>query len=218
VLGGMPRFIWGAIATGVAAAALAIAAAPASATTDRADYDAQVNSICKASNAQQEQFIDSLEQTLHRLDRRAHKLRGKKRQRIEQRIEMLFEQAPSQSLAIVSAELAQLKAVLPAQGDEALVGEWLAKRDLEVQLYVQTIQIEAQIEKIFGKDLFAHNLKRLLKKTRRQDRQLKRLQRQENSLYEQLDAAYKADLELGTELGATYCVTGATGIVTVSGT
>jgi ribosome-associated translation inhibitor RaiA len=214
----MPSFMWGAIATGVAVAALAMAATPARATTDRADYDAQVNSICKVSNAQQEQFIDSLEQTLARLDRRAHKLRGKKRQKIRQREERLFEQAPSQSLAIVSAELAQLKAVLPAPGDEALVSEWLAKRDLEVQLYVQTIQIDAQIDKVYDIDLFAHNYKQLRKKIRRQDRQLKRLRRQENSLYEQLEATYKADLELGTQLGANYCVTGATGTVIVSGT
>jgi hypothetical protein len=214
----MPRSMWGAIAAGVAVTALAIVAAPASATTDRADYDAQVNSICKASNTQQEQFVDSLEQTLHRLDRRSHKLRGKKRRKIEQRIERLFEQAPSQSLAIVSAELAQLKAVSPAAGDETLVGEWLAKRDLEVQLYLQSIQIEAQIDKVFEKDFVAHSYKQLLKKTRRQDRLLKRLQRQENSLYEQLEAANKADLELGTELGATYCVTGATGTVSVIGT
>jgi hypothetical protein len=207
-----------ALALPVLLIATAVLAAPANAATDRADYDAQVNSICKASNAQQEQLIDSFEQTLNRLDRKANKLRGRKRQKIEQRIERLFEQLPSQSLAIVNAELAQLKTVSPAQGDETLVGEWLGKRDLEVQLYVQAIGIEAQIEKVYEKDVFAHSYKQLLKKTRRQDRQVKRLRRQENSLYEQIEAAFKADLELGTELGANYCVTGATGTVIPSGT
>lgn len=195
--------------------ALAIAAAPAYATTDRADYDAQVNPICKSSNAQLEQLITSFQQTFKALDRRANKLRGKKQRKLERQQERLYEQIPFQFLGLESAELAQLKSVLPAPGDESLVRDWLASRELKLSLYQQSIPIEQRIETVYEKPIDANSLKKFERKLKRQDRQVKRLERQLDSLYDQSEAAGKVDLELGTQLGATYCVTQATGSATV---
>lgn len=195
--------------------ALAIAAAPAYAATDRADYDAQVNPVCKSSNAQIDQLITSFQQTFKALDRRANKLRGKKRRKVEQQQERLYEQIPSQFLGVESAELTQLKAIAPAPGDESLVRDWLASRELKLSLYQQSIPIEQRIEKVYEKDIGASSLKKFERKEKRQERQVKRLERQLDSLYDQYEAAGKVDLELGTQLGATYCVTQATGSVVV---
>jgi hypothetical protein len=54
----MPRLVWGAIATGVGVAALALIAAPAHATTDRVDYSDQANPICISANKQTVQVYE----------------------------------------------------------------------------------------------------------------------------------------------------------------
>jgi exonuclease VII large subunit len=195
--------------------ALALVAAPALATTDGPDYDAQVNPVCKSSNAEVEQLFTSFQQTFKALDRRANKLHGKKRRRVEQQQERLYEQIPFQFLALESAELAQLKAIAPPPGDESLVRDWLASRELKLSLYQQSIPIEQRIEKVYEKNIGASSLEKFERKLKRQQRQVKRLERQLDSLYDQYEAASKVDLELGTQLGATYCVTQATGAAVV---
>src|SRR4051794_7013577 len=198
--------------------ALGLVAAPALATTDRLDYADQANPICKSSNTQVEQLITSFQQTFKALDRRANKLHGKKRRRVEQQQERLYEQIPFQFLGLESAELTQLKAIAPAPGDDSLVRDWLGSRELKLSLYQQTIPIEQRIEKVYETDIGASSLKKFERKLKRQQRQVKRLERQLDSLYDQYEAAGKVDLELGTQLGATYCVTQATGsIVAVIG-
>jgi hypothetical protein len=215
VLGGMPRVIRGAIATSVAAAALAIAAAPAVATTDRADYAAQVNPICKSANSQQKQLYEGFEQALDRIDKKRQTARGKKRAKLNARLEKLFSQLPAQSLAIADAEEAQLRQVAAAPGDEALVSDWLGNRQAELEVIRQLNAIEARIEALFERSSTGRNIKALLKHERRIDRKVKRLERHADALYSQLEDLQERNLEEGTELGATYCVTGATGTVTV---
>jgi uncharacterized protein YoxC len=108
----------GLIALAIALVALAIAACPASATTDRSDCAAQVNTVCKSVNTLQKQLFDTFEQTERQLDAKANKLRGKKRRKIQKRAESLFDQLPNQSLAIFATEVTQLAQVPAASGDE----------------------------------------------------------------------------------------------------
>ena len=195
------------IAPAIIGIALAITATPAFATSDRADYDAQVNPICQSANAQEKQLYESFEQTLNRLQ--GKRVRGKKAAKIEKRIERLFVQLPDQSQAILDTEFAQLKNVPPAPGDESLVSDWLAVRQSVADLVRQLNAIEKRIEKLedFEPKRFS------IRKFKRQGRRADRLERKANQLYEQIEALGDRDLELGTRLGATYCVTGATGIV-----
>jgi ribosome-associated translation inhibitor RaiA len=207
VLGGMPRFVWGAIATGVAVAALAMAATPARATTDRVDYDAQVNPICASANAEAKQLYESAEQTFARLDRKADKARGKKRKKLEARSERLFEQLPDLSLAIYFRELDRLKGVPPATGDETLVSDWLTNRQTALDLTAQANRIGKRADRLFTKGFRGHTLKAI----QRWEKKFKKLQQQVNQIYQELEPLNERDIELGTQLGATYCVTFATG-------
>lgn len=202
----------GLIALSIALIALAVAACPASATTDRSDYATQVNTVCKSGNTQQKQLFDNFEQTERQLDAKANKLRGKKRRKIQKRAESLFDQLPNQSLAIFATEVTQLAQVPAASGDEGLVSEWIAGRRSLLDLLTQTNAIELRIEHLFDNVTF-----RSPRGFRKLDRKEKRLQRQANLLYQQIEALAEKDLELGTELGATYCETGATGTIVSSG-
>jgi predicted nucleic acid-binding Zn-ribbon protein len=188
--------------------ALAAVPATAEATTDRADYDAQVNPICAATNSQAKALYASFEQMERALDRRADKAHGKKRRRLEDRADALFSQLDDQNLAIYSAEFAQLKLVAPAPGDESLVAQWLGVQQTLFDLSAQISALEQRQARLFGKNFRKiHSInafKRLEKKGRR-------LSRQEDALYEQLEQVYEQDIELGAKLGASYCVTEATG-------
>jgi hypothetical protein len=198
------------IAPATVAVALAITAAPVFATTDVADYAAQVNPICQSANAQQKQLYESFEQAINRLhDKPA---RGKKGAKIERRIDRLFTQLPIKSQAVLDAEFSQLKNVPPAPGDEGLVSDWLAIRQSELNLGRQLTALEIRIEKLFNFE----PKKLSIRAFNRQDRREKRLEQKANRLYKQLEPLGDTDLELGTRLGATYCVTGATGTVVVA--
>jgi hypothetical protein len=211
-MGGNVRYAQGVTAFALTALALALFAGQASATTDRADYASQANAICKSGNAQQKQLIDTFEQTQRQLDARAKKVRGKKRRKIQKRAESLFDQLPGQSLAIFGNEVAQLTQVPAAPGDEGLVSDWISGRVSLVDLVRQSNAIELRIEHLYDNVVF-----RSPRGFRKLDRKEKRLQRQANSLYQQIRALSDRDLELGTELGATYCVTGATGTLLSAG-
>jgi hypothetical protein len=199
----------GVISVGGVVAVLAVLAAPAQATTDRADYAVQANTICKSSNAQQDQLYESFEQTVKRLNAKEQKARGKKRERIEKRLNVLFDQLPVQGLAIFSTEIGQLAQVAPAPGDEAVVADWIAGRRSLVDLIAQSNAIETRLEHLFDSNRIFHSLRGF----RKLDRKERRLKRQAAALAPQIEALEKKDLELGTELGATYCVTGASGTV-----
>jgi hypothetical protein len=206
VLGGTPRFVWGGIATAVVTAAFAIGASPASATTDRADYAAQVNPICASTNAQIKQLIETFEQELRRLDRKANKARGKKRDKLEARIEQLFTQLPGESLAISYAELAQLRSVNAAPGDDGLVSTWLANRQKILDLSAQANRIQKRADRLINRTFKVHSFRAFTRLTRR----VNALQRKAYQVYEQIEPLADKDVELGTQLGATYCVTEAT--------
>lgn len=199
----------GAIALAIAMIALAITAVPALATSSRAEYDDQVNPICQSANTQAEQLLQAFEQQLRGLE--GKQVRGKKARRLRKKIDRLYNQLPSQWLAIFQSEFEQLKAVPPAPGDEGLVSDWLGNRGRLLSLTAQLFEVERQLEKLYDGVHRAHSLRAFKRLLKRQERQEKRLEALNESLYEQLESASKIDLELGTRVGATYCVTGATG-------
>jgi ribosome-associated translation inhibitor RaiA len=187
--------------------ALAITVTAAYATTDRTEYAAQVNTICRSANAQQKQLYEAFEQAIDRLDAKEKKARGRKVAKIEQAIERLFNQIPVQSLAIADAEHAQVKQIAPAPGDEALVSEWVGINQSVLDLNRQIQAIERRAERLFDAPFKGHSIRAFGKRDRKQ----KRLERQANGLYQQLEPLYDRYVEVGTQLGATYCVTSATG-------
>jgi hypothetical protein len=209
VLGGTPRLMWGMIATGVAIAALAIAASPAAATTDRIDYSDQANPICASTNKQYDQVYESFEAQLDRLDGRRSKNRKQARKRVRQ-FERLYEQLPFQIIALYKSELEQLKAIAPPPGYEDTVTRWLGTRGEIAALYEQYLQIDQQLEgpllepRKDGKRPSRKAIKRAQKRR-------SNLYRLEDRIEEQLLNDSEVDLELGSKLGAAYCVTGADG-------
>ena len=201
----MPNFMWGAFATGVVAAALALTAAPAAATTDRVDYSDQANPICAAANKQTVDLYESIEAETERLEGLRPKNR-KQARRIRKRAERLYDQFPFQSLAIYRAELAQLKGIAAPPGYEDTVARWLGAREQIAALYEQYLQIDSALDSIDVPGKSRKAVKRALKRERN-------LERLEDQIDDQLIAAFDVDLELGSKLGAAYCVTGATGDV-----
>jgi hypothetical protein len=208
VLGGTPRAVWGAIAIAVAIGTLAVAAAPARATTDRADYQAQVNPICASANSQAKALWEAFFQTSAALERKAKKLHGKKRARLERRIDGLFFRLDDEILAVYSAALAQLQLVPPAPGDEGLVTEWLATRQALQNLSAQSNALVQRIDRLFTRQF--QDI-RSYRAYLRLEKKLKRLERKANALQAQIIPLYEKDIELGAKLGATYCVSEATG-------
>jgi phytoene dehydrogenase-like protein len=206
VLGGMPRLVWGAIATGVGVAALALIVAPAHATTDRVDYSDQANPICISANKQTVQVYESVEAETERLEG-LHPKNRKKARRIRKRAERLYDQLPFQFLAIYRAELEQLKAIAPPPGYEDTVARWLGAREQISALYEQYLQIENALDSIE----FAGKSRKAMKRALKRERKLERLEDQND---DQLLVAFEVDLELGTKMGAAYCVTGADGEIT----
>jgi hypothetical protein len=186
---------------------LAATAMPASAASTRADYDAQVNPICASANAEAKQLYESAEQTFARLDRKADKARGKKRRKLEARSERLFEQLPGLSLAIYLRELESLKGVPATPGDETLVSDWLTNRQTVLDLTAQANRIGRRADRLFTKGFRGHTLKAI----QRWENKFRKLQQRVNQIYQQLEPLDDKDVELGTRLGATYCVTDATG-------
>jgi hypothetical protein len=201
--------VWGVIAAAVAVAALAISAPPAAATTDRADYVAQVNPICASAKSQARALWETFFRTTARLEKKAEKLRGKKRVRVQRRIDELFNRLDDQILTVYSGALAQLKLVSPAPGDEALVAEWLATRQALQDLSVKSNALFERIDRLFTRGFQGA---RSFRAYRRWERKLKRLEKRTNALQALIVPLYEKDLELGAKLGATYCVTEATGL------
>jgi hypothetical protein len=211
VLGGTPRFMWGAIATGVAVGALAMIAAPARATTDRVDYSDQANPICASTNKQVNQIYESFEAALEQLDD-LHVKNRKQARRISRRAERLYEQLPFQFLAIYKAELEQLKAITAPPGYEDTVARWLGTRGQIAALYEQYLQIDQQLD---GPLLPPGKKRPSRKAIKRAQKRRENQHRLEDQNEDQLLSAFEVDLELGAKMGAAYCVTGADGEIAV---
>ena len=197
----------GVLAIAFALVAMAVGPAAAQAATDRADYAAQVNPICAAANAQSKAIYESAEQAVERLSRRAKKHRGKKNDRLFQQLSKVFFDAGDQSLAVARAALAQVRVVLPAPGDESIVSEWLATDQALLDMSAESNALSRRIDRLFTAEITFHSFRAL----ERHERKLKRLEQQANTLYAQIEPLAERYTELGAKLGATYCVSDATG-------
>jgi hypothetical protein len=132
--------------------AFAIIATPASATTDRTDYAAQVNSICVAANDQVEPLVDG------------HARNATKR-----------------ALAILRRELGSLGAVSPAPGDDALVSSWLTTRRSIQDLVERDVAISRRLQRLEdkffkGRRHSTPRLKSILRRTGRMGHTISRLE------------------------------------------
>jgi hypothetical protein len=184
---------------------LAIAAGPAFAASDRLDYADQANPICKSSNKQTEDLYNSTEAEIDRLYALRPK-NHKQARRLSRRREQLEEQLPFQTIGIYQAELDQLKALVAPPGYEDTVASWLGTRQRIATLYLQVIQIDQEEET--GFDFHKRPTRKAIKRRQKRMRNLDRLYQQS---VDQLLIDVQTDLELGTRMGAAYCVTGATG-------
>jgi hypothetical protein len=193
----------------IALLAVAISAGPASAASTRAEYVAQVNPICASANSQARALWETFFKTTDRLEKTAKKLHGKKRIRVQRRLDELFYRLDDQVLAVYSGALAQLKLIPPAPGDEALVAEWLATRQALQDLSAKSNALFQRIDRLFTRGF--HEA-RSFRAFRRLERKMERLEKRANALQAQILPLYEKDLELGAKLGATYCVTEATGL------
>jgi DNA repair exonuclease SbcCD ATPase subunit len=198
-------FRGGIVAAGGCLVVLALTAGPAFATTDRLDYADQANPICKASNKQIEDLYEATEAEIDRL----YDVRAKNRKqarRLRKRAEQLEEQLPFQIVALYKAELDSLKALAAPPGYESTVAAWLGTRQRIATLYDQYLQVEQELENGFGN--FRGKSKKAIKRLQKREHNLYRL---EDQIIDQFYIEYEADIELGTRMGAAYCVTGATG-------
>jgi hypothetical protein len=179
----------------------ALLAAPvASATTDRANYAAQVNPICASANAQHEAAYEAF---LAKAKRQARKQKGR---RGNSSAPFNFASLIRQGERIDGATQSALEAIPAAPGDEGIVATWLRVRRDRLNLDMKANKLTIQMDRMFnqlGKGS-PRAFTKFERRMRRIDRQYSRLLRQGETLSDQ-------NLELGTQLGATYCVTGATG-------
>jgi phytoene dehydrogenase-like protein len=199
-------FRGGIAAVGGSLIAMAIAASPALATTDRLDYADHANPVCASSNAQVEQLYESTEAEIERLDS-LHPKNRKKYRRLRERSERLYDQLPFQLLALYQAELDQLKSLAAPAGYEGTVANWLANRQQIATLALESNQIYQQQERGFR----GFHKRPSRKAIKRRQKRLRNLYRRSNQIDDQLVTDSKIDLELGSRMGAAYCVTGATG-------
>ncbi len=133
MLGGMPRVMWGLLATCVAAVILAIAATPANAATTRAEYVARVDPICQAGLAQEGAAGKPLAKKLKRLDRQLKKSHSRKaRRRIDRREGRLLTRYFDFVATVEQGVNAQIAAIPPAIEDTSLIQVWLRARSEEI--------------------------------------------------------------------------------------
>jgi hypothetical protein len=144
------------IRRGAGIALLALVALPASAlaTTDRADYATQVNTICARTAGND------------------------------------------------FAELAALRAVPAAPGDEALVSSWLDVRQRRLDLSRELTKIDRQANKLVKRTRTTLSIEVLI----RIDRKVKKLDKRAGQVENKVIALESQDDDLGTQLGATECV------------
>ena len=90
--------------------------------------------------------------------------------------------------------------------NENTVATWLGTRERIATLYLQIIQIDQEEET--GFDFHKRPTRKAIKRRQKRIRNLERLY---DAAVAQLEIDVQTDLELGTRMGAAYCVTGATG-------
>jgi hypothetical protein len=91
----------------------------ASATSARADYAAQVNSICASASSQVEPLVGS------------RSLKATRR-----------------GLAILRRELRSLEGIAPAPGDDALVSSWIATRGSIQRLVERDVRLAGHLQRV----------------------------------------------------------------------
>ena len=189
----------------VCAAVLALAAPNATAAATRSEYAAQVNPICADANTQVEQVYAQLTRKLRKLDQADNK-KGNGLGLIR-RFDKLFAQTSRRVEGIYAAELTQIAPIAPAPGDEALVASWFGNRTALRGAVKRLNRVSEEQSRLFiTTDIFDP-------KTVKRE---KRLQRKSSRLLKQYTRLAEVDLELGTQLGVNYCVTGATGTITIT--
>jgi hypothetical protein len=172
-----------------AVALLLIPASAAAAT--RAEYDAQVNQICAATNAQSDQLLRNFLEKQHKI--------GKRKSSSSKGPDAFLDKAArrmgDKQVALFTAELTQLQQVPAATGDEAAVASWLAVRAEEASFGKQVRAKQRSNEKGVAARIKTTEGRA---KQRRLDRQLEKLLKQAQGLETQ-------DAALSTQLGATSC-------------
>lgn len=184
---------------------LALSAGPAFATSDRLDYADQANPICKSSNQQTDDLIQSTEAEIDRLYG-LHPKSRKKARRLRERRDLLEQQLPFQIVALYQAELENLEKIAAPPGYESTVAAWLGTRQRISALYQQYLQVDQQLESGLGS--FRGRSRKAIKRHLKREQNLFKL---EDQITQEFETESAADLELGTRMGAAYCVTGATG-------
>lgn len=184
---------------------LALSAGPAFATSDRLDYADQANPICKSSNQQTDDLIQSTEAEIDRLYG-LHPKSRKKARRLRERRDLLEQQLPFQIVALYQAELENLEKIAAPPGYESTVAAWLGTRQRISALYQKYLQVDQQLESGLGS--FRGRSRKAIKRHLKREQNLFKL---EDQITQEFETESAADLELGTRMGAAYCVTGATG-------
>jgi hypothetical protein len=100
------------------------------------------------------------------------------------------------------AELAKLRSVAPAPGDEGAVSSWLNARERRLDLDKQLTKIDRQVKKLNSRTKRIHSIETLMKI----DRKVRKLDHRAAGVQTKLIDAEDQDDLLGTALGATACV------------
>jgi hypothetical protein len=177
---------------------IAAGAPPANGASTRAEYGQQADSICATANPQLDQLAAAFDQARRRL--LGHKVSDRKFAKLNRRIERLEIQMRVQFSAIFHSELDQLRQVAPAPGDEALVADWIATRESLLGIWDQNTEIIKRILRLNQLSAKGRiSLRAFIRAGNRISKQATRL------LNQYLTLGGK-DYDLGTQLGATPCV------------
>jgi len=184
---------------------LAVWVVPADAASTSDDYGVTVNQICVSANAQLDPLEQVFEQTTNRL--LGHKVSDRKFAKLSRRFERIEVRFREQFSAIFHTELDQLNQVSPAPGDESLVADWLGTRELLLNLYDQSTQLSRRILRLNVRSAKGQISFRAL------FREVGRINKQSSRISAQYLPLSGKDFDLGTQLGATSCVTDGSGLV-----
>lgn len=99
-------------------------------------------------------------------------------------------------------ELAALRSVSAAPGDDGLVASWLDARERRLDLSKELGQIDRRVHKLSNRTRTTHSIETLI----RIDRKIKKLDRRAAHVEDKLISAESQDDDLGSQLGATACI------------
>ncbi len=166
--------------------ALLAAAGPAFGAATRAEYANQVNPICAAANAETQRIFEEA----------FRKDEGKRRSGFKH-----FNRAARESHAVHVAAFAQIKLISAAPGDESLVAAWIAADEQLLALSERSQRLSEKLDKLFFKKFTPFG----------GGRKAKRIERKLDRLIAEIEPLLELYISYGTQLGVTYCVTGASG-------